>query len=141
MSTGWFPGHVNEYVDDEGTSMATPQVSGVLALLIASGLTPAQAVPRLLATADKISCGDSCDGLVDAAAALGPAGPAVRMARLAGAPPAPKPAGAATVPPVPTARTGPAVTSGATPATHVSGAGPASPGLAPATRTAFYLAG
>jgi subtilisin family serine protease len=80
VSTGWFAAHANQYADDEGTSMATPQVAGVLALLLGQGLSPSQAVARLLSTADKIACGPSCHGLVDAAAAVGapaalPSGP------------------------------------------------------------------
>jgi len=71
VSTGWFVGHTNSYADDEGTSMATPVVSGVLALLLAEGLSPLAAIARLLATTDKINCGASCAGLVDAAAAVG----------------------------------------------------------------------
>jgi subtilisin family serine protease len=71
VSTGWFPGQHNQYAVDEGTSMATPAVSGVLALLLAQGLTPIGAIHRMLATVDKIPCGPSCAGLVDAAAAVG----------------------------------------------------------------------
>jgi|GEM_PF-2030450 len=47
---------------DEGTSMATPFVSGTLALLLGRGLTPDQAVHTLLATTQH--------GIVDAAAAM-----------------------------------------------------------------------
>lgn len=75
VSTGWFAGRTNSYADDEGTSMAAPQVAGALALLLGRGLTPAAAVGRLLATADPVPCGAACHGLLDVAAAVGaPAG-------------------------------------------------------------------
>jgi serine protease len=71
VSTGWFAGHASAYADDEGTSMATPEVAGVLALLLAQGLNPSQAIARVLATADRMACGTACRGMVDAAAAVG----------------------------------------------------------------------
>lgn len=71
VSTGWFPGRSNQYADDEGTSMAAPQVAGVLALLLAQGLTPEAAIARMLGTTVKVACGDGCHGRVDAAAAVG----------------------------------------------------------------------
>jgi subtilisin family serine protease len=61
------------YATDEGTSMATPFVSGTLALLLGRGLSPQQAVTTLLATLDhSITCGagQGCQGLVDAGAAM-----------------------------------------------------------------------
>ncbi len=70
VSTGWFAGRSNAYADDEGTSMAAPEVSGVLALLLAEGLTPQAAIDRLLATADPLPCGSGCAGAADAAAAV-----------------------------------------------------------------------
>lgn len=61
----------------QGTSMATPHVSGAAAVLMGAGMTNAQAVQRLLATADpKVSCGGNCRGRLDlakAAAGLAPA--------------------------------------------------------------------
>ncbi|MGH9188962.1 MAG: S8 family peptidase, partial [Acidimicrobiales bacterium] len=55
-----------------GTSMAAPHVSGTLALLLAQGLSPAQAVRRLLETLDRsVPCGAGCQGLVRADAAVG----------------------------------------------------------------------
>jgi serine protease len=68
----------------EGTSMATPHVSAVAALVIASGVlgrhpTPAQLTARLRATARKLGGGGDerlyGAGLLDAAAATAPGGP------------------------------------------------------------------
>ncbi len=68
----------------EGTSMATPHVSAVAALVIASGVlgkhpTPAQITARLSATARKLGGGGDerlyGAGLLDAAAATAPGGP------------------------------------------------------------------
>lgn len=75
ISTWWSTSNpTSEYAYDQGTSMATPMVSGALALLMAQGLNPTQAVDRLLATADKsVSCGSNCAGLLDAAKAVGAA--------------------------------------------------------------------
>jgi serine protease len=101
VSTGWFSGHVNEYADDEGTSMAAPHVSGVLALLLSQGLTPQVAIQRLLSGADHIACGDSCHGRLNAAAAVGadvaPPAPTTTTARPPAGPPATQPAQTPTV--------------------------------------------
>jgi subtilisin family serine protease len=49
--------------------MAAPHVAGAVALLLAQGLTPQQAVERLIGTSDpKVSC-DNCKGRLDAAKA------------------------------------------------------------------------
>jgi subtilisin family serine protease len=72
VSTGWFPGHTNQYADDEGTSMAAPEVAGALALLMGKGsaLGRDAAIGRILDSAAKISCGPGCHGRLDAASAL-----------------------------------------------------------------------
>jgi len=75
-STYWEQGKQNQYGYLAGTSMATPHVTGAVALLLAQGLTPAQAVDRLLTTADsKVSCGSNsptCKGRLDVARATAP---------------------------------------------------------------------
>jgi len=51
--------------------MDTPHVSGAVALLLSQGLSPLEAVQRLLSTADpQPDCG--CAGRVNLAQALGP---------------------------------------------------------------------
>jgi serine protease len=71
----------------EGTSMATPHVAAVAALVIASGVlgphpTPAQISARLRATARRLGGGGDerlyGAGLVDAAAATAPGGPGAK---------------------------------------------------------------
>ena len=60
------------YASASGTSMAAPHVSAAAALLLAQGLTPAAAVARILATADKsVACGRGCQGRLNVAAAVG----------------------------------------------------------------------
>lgn len=73
VSTWWVSGQSNTYASAEGTSMAAPHVSGALALLLGAGLSPQQAVDRLLGSADShVSCGPNsanCHGRLDVAAA------------------------------------------------------------------------
>ncbi len=64
-----FPG--DRYAWVAGTSMAAPHVSAAMALLLAQGLTPTAAVQRLLATVDKLACGQGCRGRLNLAAAVG----------------------------------------------------------------------
>ena len=51
LSTYWIDGQRNSYACLAGTSMAAPHVSGALAVLRGMGMSPQQAVDRLLGTA------------------------------------------------------------------------------------------
>jgi len=51
LSTWWVDGETDQYAFDAGTSMAAPHVAGAVAVLLGLGLSPAEAVDRLLATA------------------------------------------------------------------------------------------
>ena len=73
-STIWKKGKVNSYGYLAGTSMATPHVTGAVALLLAQGLTKEQAVEKVLATADTVPCGansEHCRGRLNVARATG----------------------------------------------------------------------
>ncbi len=74
ISTGWAPTGTNTYGYVSGTGAAAPLVSGTLALLLSDGLSPQQAVDRLLATAQgPLACGPAspaCKGIVNAAQAV-----------------------------------------------------------------------
>jgi hypothetical protein len=74
--------------------MATPHVTGTVALLRAEGMTAAQAVDRVLATAAKVPCGQGCQGRLDTAAAVGLAPTSPPAAQKGSG--TPLPAGAAT---------------------------------------------
>jgi len=74
FSTIWRAGQTNQYGYEAGTSMAAPQVTGVVADLLALGLTPQQAIDRLLATARKGLDPALGAGRVDVAAAVAVAG-------------------------------------------------------------------
>lgn len=76
LSSYWTSSNATDaYTALAGTSMATPQVAGTLADLLAEGLSPTQAVQQLLGSADKsVPCGSACAGLLDMSKALG--GPA-----------------------------------------------------------------
>lgn len=80
-----------------GTSMAAPEVSGALALLLAQGLGPAAAVDRLLGSLDRSApCGGGCKGKVRLDSAVAAAARTVLPTSGAGAPgstPIQKPAG------------------------------------------------
>jgi len=54
--------------------MATPHVTGAVALLLAQGLTKEQAVEKILTTADDVSCGANsanCRGRLNVGRATG----------------------------------------------------------------------
>src|SRR5581483_1082488 len=68
-STFWQQGKTNSYAALAGTSMATPHVVGAVALLLAEGLTPQQAIDRLIKTADSTVACDHCSGRLDLAKA------------------------------------------------------------------------
>ena len=71
LSTFWVAGQNDAYRALAGTSMAAPHISGAVALLLSQGLSPLEAVQRLLSTADsQPDC--ACAGRVNLARALGP---------------------------------------------------------------------
>ncbi len=75
VSTYWQAGKADQYGYLQGTSMATPHVSGALALLLARGVGQQRAVEILLSTANKgVVCGNSCAGRLDLAAAMAATG-------------------------------------------------------------------
>src|SRR5207249_8243058 len=80
FSTYWDGQTPNAYAYDVGTSMAAPHVAGAIAVLRSLGLTPDQAVQRVLQTAKKLGSPSTFGaGRIDVAAAvsgLGSPGPA-----------------------------------------------------------------
>jgi subtilisin family serine protease len=84
----------NKYAWAQGTSMATPHVTGSVGLLRAEGLSAAQAVQRILDTTAKVPCGQGCHGRLDTAAAVGLAATPAPAAQKGGG--APVPAGVVT---------------------------------------------
>ena len=96
FSTYWRPGSANQYAYLQGTSMATPHVSGALALLLARGVPQQRAVELLLASATRaVSCGATCAGRLDVAAAVAATGAALTPATTAATSPPPPPPTAA----------------------------------------------
>jgi subtilisin family serine protease len=77
LSTYWAEGQSNQYACLAGTSMAAPHVSGALAVLRSAGMSPQDAVERLLATAEDLGPPgrDTSFGFgrIDLGRAMGPA--------------------------------------------------------------------
>ncbi|MDQ7850217.1 MAG: S8 family serine peptidase [Armatimonadota bacterium] len=91
LSTSWRPydGFANAYVGFQGTSMATPHVAGVIALMISRGwVGPAAIQARLEGTATDLGASgkdaEFGSGLVDASAAIGGAAASTRMRAFSG---------------------------------------------------------
>ncbi|HYX44194.1 MAG TPA: S8 family serine peptidase, partial [Acidimicrobiales bacterium] len=92
LSSSWVEGEANQYRAEAGTSIAAPHVAGAVAVLLAKGSTPQEAVDRILQTVDtSAGCGansPTCRGRLDVARAVGTrAGPPVAFSS-----PAPPPA-------------------------------------------------
>jgi subtilisin family serine protease len=77
LSTYWSEGHQNGYACLAGTSMAAPHVSGSLAVLRSTGLSPQASIDRLLATAQDLGAPGRDDefgmGRIDLGRAVGTA--------------------------------------------------------------------
>ncbi|MEX2292300.1 MAG: S8 family serine peptidase [Acidimicrobiales bacterium] len=75
LSSYWVAGQPSQYACLAGTSMATPHVSGALAVLLSAGHTPQGAIDRLLATAKDLGPSGRDDsfgfGRIDLARAAG----------------------------------------------------------------------
>ena len=103
LSTYWAPGQHNQYACLAGTSMAAPHVSGALAVLLGTGLSPQAAIDRLLSTATDLgpTGRDSSFGYgrIDLARAVGPAPPVTTTPPTTAAPPTTPPPAVTTAPP------------------------------------------
>jgi len=116
------PAATNLYAYRGGASVAAAHVSGVVALLLAEGLSPVDAVQRIVATARPTSCGPGCHGLVDAAAAVGVTPAPVEVKSASATPPvAPAP---------PSTAASPSSSSSTTPTTGLPPSLPAAPQVA-----------
>jgi len=124
----------NKYAWAQGTSMATPHVTGTVALLRSEGLSAAQAVQRILDTAAKVNCGQNCKGRLDTAAAVGAGVTVVAPSTGAKGAGSPVPAGSTINAPRPStpARTAPSpVTTGAANSSTSSSTTAAPPSVQP----------
>jgi subtilisin family serine protease len=126
------------YASSAGTSMAVPQVSGAVALLLAQGLSPSAAVAKLLGALDRVPCGLGCQGRLNVGVASGaaPAPPTTQA-------PTPSTVVEDTVPPTteappPDTTVPPEPTTTTTPAPMAARVAPAEP-AGPAARAAAPL--
>ena len=74
LSTIWIKDKPNSYGSLAGTSMAAPQVTGALALLLTQRYTPLEAIDRLLRTTEPVGCpttSPTCQGRIDLDEATG----------------------------------------------------------------------
>ena len=116
------PAATNLYAYRGGASVAAAHVSGVVALLLGEGLSPVDAVQRIVDTARPASCGPGCHGLIDAAAAVGTAQAPAEVKSASAAAPA-----AVTLPPT---TASPPSSSSTAPKTDLPQSAPAAPQVA-----------